>query len=303
MLRSYQNGNYRVEIGQNGSRVKYYDGELSPEFPDNVDVKITNYCNSGAGCMLHCHERSNPNGKHADLLQFVNFFEGCNGGEIALGGGATQKHPQLFDFCRELQRLNFIPNATINQWHFQEDVSTIQRLISENYIYGIGVSYISPNISYIKKTLNDYEHLVFHLILGIHTIDDVLFLRDHFNNCKILLLGYKQFGNGINFYKKHEVEISNKIYQWFTRLHELFNLSNLTLSFDNLAIEQLRLQRFFTKEKWSEFYQGNDGEANLFIDLVRKEYSISSRSSERFPLKDNIKDCFQHIRQVKELLK
>jgi hypothetical protein len=76
----------------------------------------------------------------------------------------------------------------------------------------------------------------------------------------------------------------------------------LVVSFDNLAIEQLNLKRFFSEENWDKFYQGDDGSANLYIDLVEKQYALSSRSSERFPLteKDTMKSIFEKIRSKYE---
>ena len=65
-----------------------------------------------------------------------------------------------------------------------------------------------------------------------------------------------------------------------------------TISFDNLAIEQLNPKRLMSEEQYKEFYMGDDGSHTCYVDLVKKEFAISSTSIERYPLLDDIRDMF-----------
>jgi len=56
-----------------------------------------------------------------------------------------------------------------------------------------------------------------------------------------------------------------------------------TLSFDNLAIEQLNVKRLFTVEGWERFYMGDDFCFTMYIDAVKQEFAPTSRSASRTP--------------------
>ena len=71
-----------------------------------------------------------------------------------------------------------------------------------------------------------------------------------------------------------------------------------TISFDNLAIEQLNPSRLMSNDAYREFYMGNDGQFTLFIDLVKEEFAVGSTATERFPLMNNIVDMFNKVKQV-----
>lgn len=48
------------------------------------------------------------------------------------------------------------------------------------------------------------------------------------------------------------------------------------ISFDNLAIQQLNVKRFFTKEGWDSFYMGDEFTHSMYVDGVEQKYSPSS---------------------------
>lgn len=302
LLNSYRNGNYTVSIYDNGTKIRETsDNKWLPNIPENADCKITNYCNNSAGCMAHCHERSNPSGVHGDLELGLNLFKSWTPGcELALGGGSTLSHPEIKDFLVELKKLGIISNITVNHFHIQTQHKLVDELVNKDLVKGIGVSYM-PNlpIEYLDYSYN--SNTIFHLIAGVHVPSDLSALYNKFKNqgkVKVLVLGYKEFGNGIQYHNKYNLLISDNIRKWYIALFELFKLENLVLSFDNLAIKQLNVRRFFRDEEWVEFYQGDDGFANMYIDLVKKEYAVSSRSPERFLLtmEDTVKTVFERVR-------
>jgi hypothetical protein len=65
LIAFYENGNYTVRLFDDGTKVKRTDGDFfAAEFPDSIDLKITDYCD--LGCPM-CHERSSTDGKMGAL--------------------------------------------------------------------------------------------------------------------------------------------------------------------------------------------------------------------------------------------
>ena len=59
-----------------------------------------------------------------------------------------------------------------------------------------------------------------------------------------------------------------------------------TISFDNLAIEQLDVKRLMSDEEWEQFYMGDDGTSTFYVDMVEQKFAKSSTASmnERYDL-------------------
>ncbi len=48
ILHDYQNGNYNVKIYSDGTKIREtQEDEFLPEFSENIDIKITDYCDAG----------------------------------------------------------------------------------------------------------------------------------------------------------------------------------------------------------------------------------------------------------------
>lgn len=304
----YFNGNSLVRILPDGTRIKRYSGEYLPEQPDNIDVKITQFCDSStpirigesvfvAGCMAHCHEKSNPNGVAGNLDLGFEVLKQLKGGEIAIGGGSTLSHPGLPAFLRRIKReTNIITNLTVNQYHVETQYELINELAAAGLFKGLGISYVGMPLDKAKLIKNC--QVVWHLIAGIHTLDDAELLIKEFGRPNILILGYKEFGNGVNYYSKQKPLIDRKLKEWDWNIHTLFGRA--VLGFDNLSVEQLRVRRFFSAANWNTFYQGDDGISSMYLDLVKEEFSKSSRSLVRFPLTKDAKfgEMLEVIKQI-----
>ncbi len=309
LLFEYKNGNCCARIFDNGTRTIFWpDNETKqPQFPFNIDCKITNSCDSKAGCMAFCHEQSNPKGRHGDLQRGVEVFSNLPSGiEIAVGGGNVLSHPDLISFLKTLKKWGLIANLTINQYHFTEKYyDKIHTILDQGLVGGIGCSITNSNIDNVASIYTKPGiHLVFHLIAGIHTPEDLKKIIKKFPSCRVLILGYKHFGNGVNFYSKNTQIVENNLFLWRTHLHEFFKEKGLVISFDNLALEQLKVRRFLTDDDWRKFYQGEDGEASLYIDLVKNEYAQSSRSPNRFVIDAGLKtDTMLKNIQIRENLR
>jgi 2-iminoacetate synthase ThiH len=81
VLARYVNGNHRVEIYSDGTRIRstghwedigdgnrrWVDDDqdhFTYAFPESFDLKVTDYCDGGCA---YCHENSTVKGRHGDL--------------------------------------------------------------------------------------------------------------------------------------------------------------------------------------------------------------------------------------------
>ena len=131
-----------------------------------------------------------------------------------------------------------------------------------------------------------------HIINGL--INEETLNKLYNKNLKILILGYKQFRRGIDLYNKDFIEIETNKLMLYNNLKTLIEKSKV-VSFDNLAIEQLRVKRLMSEEEWNEFYMGDDGKFTMYIDLVNKQFAKCSISTQRYDLLDNINDMFEVV--------
>lgn len=292
ILGRYINGNFRTTIFDDGTVVRETEeNEFIPSFASNMDIKISNYCD--VGCKF-CHEGSTKNGKHGDILnqKFIETLHPYQ--EVALGGGDATSHPDLVPFLHKLKDRKVIPNMTVNQRHFEQKQELIKKLVDEKLIYGLGVSLVNPTDEFISL-IQQYPNAVIHVINGILEPSDAEKLSD--KNLKMLILGYKQLRRGSDWYSEDRENIAVK-QMWLKE-----NLGSIiehfkVVSFDNLAIEQLEVQRLMSQEEWDEFYMGDDSEFTYFIDMVEKKFSKSSTASldDRFDLLESVDDMFEKIR-------
>lgn len=298
LLHKYINGNTSVSIFSDGSKIREYEGEPKPVHPESCDVKITDFCD---GACSWCHEKSTTNGKHANLDDLLGVVSCLPAGvELAIGGGNPLTHPDLLPFLKTLRERGIVSNMTINQKHLNSYYDQIKYLIENKLINGVGISYSNEKyIDDIVKIINITDNVVFHLIMGINNVSDIDKLNEVcINNnkkCKILVLGYKNYGFGLNFYLKNKNIEDNKN-NWYMKLASKFYNDNITLSFDNLAIEQMKLRRFFTDKAWKTFYMGEEGKFTCFIDAVKQQFAISSTANNRISFNNsNLLDFFAGI--------
>ena len=288
----YKNGNYIVKFNTlDGTKIRETEeDEFIPEFAENMDVKITNYCDMGC---KYCHEGSSTKGKHADILneKFVDTLHPYQ--EVAIGVGDVTSHPDLIPFLQKLKDKKVIANITVNQKHFEEKQELIKKLVDEKLVYGIGVSLVDPTDEFISL-VKQYPNAVIHVINGILQPSNIETLSD--KGLKILILGYKHLRRGNEWYNKdHEHIVANQV--WLKEnLADVLNHFNV-VSFDNLAIEQLDVRRLLSDEEWDEFYMGNDGTTTYYIDMVERKFAQSSTASfdKRYDLLDSVDDMFRKI--------
>ncbi len=286
LLAVYKNGNYLVKLYDDGTKIKQTNAEdFIAEFPDSIDLKITNYCD--LNCPM-CHERSTKRGKHANLEQdFISTLH--RGTELAIGGGNPLFHPQLLPFLQRLKTQGIICNLTINEKHLLKNLELVQSLIDQKLIYGLGVSLNKVNQKTLEFAIKN-KNVVFHVINGIFTNYDKIADK----GLKLLILGYKTFGRGKDYYNQ---EIAKNMQNLKQNVKELFGKFKV-VSFDNLALEQLDIKSIVSKETWDSYFMGEDGQASMYIDLVKEKFGISSTSAKRYKIKPSIIEMFKVVKRV-----
>lgn len=267
----YINGTYLVEHYSDGTKIlKDPSEKFQAEFPDNLDVKITSFCDMGCN---FCYEDSNVSGSHCKsdplLSKLSKLPEGI---EVTLGGGDPLSHPEILKIVKELAiSQKKLVSLTVNQGSIKED------LIKSCINSGLRAIGISPRKnSYDTIDFDPGIPVVYHFILGIHPIEQIeKFLE---KGKKVLILGYKSVGRG--------KDLTPDLSQWVKGIKRLkFRLMwnkefpEAGMSFDNLAIKQLDLQTSFTTEEWERFYLGDDGSCSMYIDAVNETYSENSTVS------------------------
>lgn len=288
--------------------------ELISNFPDSIDLKITNKCSTG--CPF-CHENSSPLGKTFDFERTISILEQLPALpiEIAIGGGnildVASEANQLVDWL--ISRGHRV-RATVNYKDIQ-NLNEEQRVFL-NKFEGLGISINSLDdelLNVVSSTpstkwlITDREGLpshirnllipkdttyfsdqrvVLHVISGIISLKDLSLLLDN-GGLPILLLGYKQWGRAKETQLPNSIkDLENWIKQFiFKSRYKLFGEDSYqyraVISFDNLALEQLHIKDALLEEEWSKLYMGEEGQHSMYIDAVKEEYAQNSISPER----------------------
>ena len=289
LLGRYTNGNYEVMIWNDGSKLRFNDKDnLTPEFPESIDCKISNKCDMG--CPF-CHEMSVPDGALANLNHPI--FDSLPAWtELALGGGNVFAHPGLEDFLRRMAARHIICNITVHLIHFRQYYDYIRYLVDNSLIYGVGVS-VNGNIEESDIALfKSIPNLVIHCIAGVVPYSTLMKMAHH--NLKLLILGYKIYGRGIAYEEEHKT-ITAHIEYLRSHMYELRDWFPI-ISFDNLAINQLCLKDAVSEEQWKHTYMGNDGQFTMYLDMVKEEYARSSTSArEPIGAETDIRNLFNRV--------
>lgn len=279
ILYSYRNGNYRVVILNDGTKIRTTKAnEFIPDFAENCDVKITDKCNGG--CPF-CYEGCTPQGEHAILFDENNkpiqkwLTKLHPGTELALNGNDLS-HPDLQRLLEYLKSKGIVTNLTVNQKHFMQKVNILKKWCDDKLIYGLGVSLSDSTDEKFYEELKNFPNAVIHTIAGILRSEDIIKLMNH--HVKVLILGYKTLGRGIAYKNNvfnHVKDYIQQLQFWLPKMVDNCKV----VSFDNLAIEQLNVKELLFKDKqdeWDEFYMGNDGQFTFYIDAVKRQYAKDS---------------------------
>ena len=294
MIGAYKNGNYMVQIFENGTKMRICkEDKFEPAFPESIDLKITNQCNMNCA---YCHEGSTEDGKHGNIdAKFIDSLHPYT--EVAIGGGNPLAHPGLRDLLQRLKENRIIANMTVHQRHYLEQFDKIKQLYEEKLIYGIGVSINSVGYEGLIPALKAIPTVVCHVIAGV--IDDKILDTLANNGLNLLILGYKDLRRGHRF--KSDLIIQG--IDWLAENIELYKNKFPYIAFDNLAIEQLRMKNKVDKDLLDELYMGDDGQFTMFIDLVEEQFASSSTSLSRYEIDNKIEDMFKRVQYDRDFSK
>lgn len=301
---SYQNGNYTVKLNtENGTKIRENDLDFfDAEFPESADVKVTNRCSNGCN---FCHEGSTKDGKHSDALHSPVWESFHPYTEVALGGGNLMEYPDFVPLLERLKTLNLIPNITVHQWDFEKNFDLIKKLSDEKLIYGLGVSLGKVTPEFIDK-MKQFPNGVIHVINGIVTGVQMMALAN--NGLKILILGYKTVRRGKLYHSNVGYAIDKRKTLLYNHLEKILKENWFkVVSFDNLAIKQLKPQRLVSKEYFEMCFMGDDGisgkqtSASMYIDLVENEFARNSCDVDhRFKIEDKtVTEMYQFLKRMK----
>ncbi len=304
ILGQYQNGNYSVTILSDGTKIRENNLDFfDAEFPESMDIKITNACDMG--CPM-CHEDSRPDGRHGNILNLPFLDSLHEFTELAIGGGNPLSHPDFIPFLHLLKERKLIANVTVNEVHFLKNISLLLELTEQGFIYGLGISYTGGDRESTYRFADEvskFPNAVIHIINGIVSMEQVSWLSERNHELKILILGYKDFRRGADHHVRVGQIVDNKMHDMYEYLPQIIkNGWFKTVSFDNLAISQLDVKRLMSDEEWKTFYMGDDGRegelssASMYVDAVSGQFARNSCSTERFPVTSNIVEMFQFLK-------
>ena len=287
-MKCYQNGNATISIDTDGTRIIQYPSneKLKLEYPLNIDIRLSNRCplgfnpKTGKAVCTFCHESARTDGVVGDIERLKHILDTQLPKDFAieLAVGVNEMLPEIADFFAWATQRGFIINATVNQLTVSSNRQSTQyvtKLIQDGNIKGLGLSFRNVDtFTKVPKEIIDYSNTVVHVIAGIDDIEEVKKLATSAIGVKkVLVLGEKEFGFNVDSFHNAERIQNRKIWLW--KIHELFKLFDV-VSFDNLALEQLKIKRFFLDEKeWETTYQG---EHSFYINAVDGYFAPSSRS-------------------------
>lgn len=290
----YKNGNTIVEIRDDGTKIRFVPDNVpaQPVYPESIDMKITNYCDMG--CPM-CHEKSSANGKHGDLtnklLESLHPYT-----EVAIGGGNPLSHPMLPEFLTYLKSRKIIANITVHWREFVNNIDLLRKWTKEGIIHGLGISINELVPKEVIEQIKEFPLSVIHTIIGIADQDILEQFAD--KDLNILLLGYKFFGRGIDYKFDYNLRINTRMMWLHDNLKDYLKRFR-AVSFDNLAINQVKLKELLDPHIYTQMYMGGDGTFTMYVDLVENKYDVSSTSIDRFDIdSNNIDDLFANIRSI-----
>ena len=226
--------------------------------------------------------------------------------EIAINGN-DMDHPELEEFLSYAKRKNIIVNITVNQLQLMKHYDAIKKLCDENLIHGVGISASVAFCPGATDKIQSIENSVVHLINGVADEDFFKWNKNTLSTMKVLVLGYKRVGKGVGYLEEHEQVKKNMDWLKGNIIDMVKNKSFDVVSFDNLAIEQLELEKQIRENPelgldWESLYMGDDGQYSFYIDAVNKTFSKNSTVSKDVRYQINgmsVDEMFNFIRDTK----
>lgn len=289
--------------------------ECIPEYPELIDLKITDMCEHG--CPF-CYMNATKSGKHADiafLIRTISSFgfpydRNYHRCEFSIGGGNVLLYPDLEKLLSTIHSKGHIVNVTIKA----DDVVKIiedKNLSSvfSKYVNGIGVSVLDVtdvekiNMFYDEMKIGgfslDKKYIVAHVIPELIGKDKTLAIKNAlFENQRwipMLFLGYKQTGRAttpVDKFTEYELD----------ELFEGYRKISVDTTFANTYMDYIK-----THFSYKYSITNMEGEYSMYIDGVKEKAYKSSYNLQKpynmhfeYPRKKkvyNVKEAFSKIRK------
>jgi len=296
LLAKYKNGNYIVRLFDDGTKIRMNDlDNLTPDFAESMDVTVTERCSGTKDSPLckYCYLNCNETKPHADLTNPI--FDTVHAGtEMAINAN-DMTHPGLEDFLIKMKDKGVFINITINQKHLKQNVERLMDYQNRQLVWGIGISLTDSKDPILWE--NGLKNTVIHVIDGCFSAEDLENLADH--NVKLLMLGFKHKGRGVEYYETHADEVDRNIDYLDKHLMENKDRFN-GIGFDTLATIDLHMQEKVGQEKWACYNMGEEGSYTMYFSATDNTYSISSMDEKYYPVKEGetFDDLFKNVRKL-----
>ena len=290
----YKNGNSYTLIEKLRNNSDFFEKFIikfnnDPEhvfiYPNQVDIKITNYCEHN--CWF-CHEKSNKEGKCADYYDIVSILYTSYGNlipEVCLGGGNVLTYPFLHDLVYYILENNSFVSFSVN-WKDVFNTNLFDILNIDRFRISLGISMgtfqfddVKLTNKFISKLTEIKNNFVFHFIDGVNTTEQIenfykaLKKRNHTYH-PMLILGFKQ-NLGYNVKLSSRIDIERLCKNYTVYVDEIFAENR---AFKHINTETTK-QYFFNErcvgDKKDKLFI-IDFSDYLYIDVVEKKYDVNS---------------------------
>lgn len=299
-LKICRNGNGNVSLFSDGTKIiTSEDDEFIPEYPVSVDFKITDMCSNG--CPF-CYENSLPDGCDGSeqLIRLIEELPETT--EAAIGGG-NPIESRLLETILNMEKKCSV-SFTINQNDIEKIYDFENRKFRKDCYRkaaAIGISVTNVTAKFCKRIekisyLNGVQ-IVWHIIAGVLTYEKLKRFLKAVPKSRVLILGYKNNGRGVDYLRKNSSVTQNQK-DFIDNIDEIRE-NTFSLSFDNLAVEQLGLSDKIPEDDWKLHYLGAEGRYSMFIDMVSGEFTLSSNNKHRWKIEEGmtVKEMFKTVRE------
>lgn len=298
----HQNGNYYILTDfQDNKRLALRlsespDMDLIPEYPELVDIKLTDVCHIGC---TWCYQDSTSDSLHGDLDVIKTVISALKPEitEVAFGGGDVLQHPDIVEILKYSRDCGLSSSNITMNWQsilrYEDKVKEVMPFLDAIGISITGKGQIPLVVEKLKE-INCYipSRICFHVIPDLYSKDLLVKLlkeiKDYSLESDVLFLGFKTNGRGFTADSRHVDDMSD--------IFDYIVLNKVSLQCDTKFVKDY-LE--IVKEYGNELtYDIKEGEFSMNIDCVEEFYS---QSSYNLDFKGSINKDFNIVEAFKEV--
>lgn len=291
------NGNYVLYIDPKTKKVKRVSSSniLQPKVPETIELKILDYCNLSDVCKW-CFQSPEKKGDHATLDRIIYILKKLNKyTEVRLTGGNIFEHPDLKAIIKIANKMDLFISLDLHWQHVVQNASIVESLLKSNSIHKLFVNYDSTGKLDDLKFLDNYPHVYFDVIMGVHKVEDIKKILDFFVGGRVYLHGFKTFGRGAEY--RTSVGIDSNIDLWKNKTKDYIDNSNVLL--DELAMHQLNFEMASKRKGHKNQVVDKNTSFSMYIDAVTDTYSAEAHDLRKLPLDDGTYDIEKMFKTVR----